>query len=944
MSRCGAPFDASRSARARTDGRTATIEEGNAARLGSPEEVGVTAVFARPLASAALDTTDVYARAQGAAVRWSTAMATLGPESARAPHSQLGSSPSTQSHIGGANPPPNRGLERALEEAAASGALNLSTRKLKEFPRTAANHDLSDTVEADLSKNRLADVPSEICHLVALETLNLYHNCIRTIPDSIITLQSLTSLNLSRNQLGALPACLCGLPLRVLNASNNKLVSLPETIGQLHCLMELDISCNEITALPRHIGRLKALRELNVRRNLLCVLPEDLAGLPLVKFDFSCNKVSTIPVCYRKMKHLQSLQLENNPLQSPPAQICIKGKVHIFKYLSIEACRSEKMPDSLYLPVIERLSLSRPTTGSVEDMEQQKKQDSDSGVGSDNGDKRLSATEPSDEDSLSLNIPMSHITEEEGISKDDSSEHISSLTADPNSDSVRLIEESPTEALKDQFSYRDSALSTRFVNYIKGRTAADFDEPLRIEEDAHWTSQQLSKVKGGTEFQIDMINQLKEAVELLQDPSRVNAEQDDLSGVQLYPVEMVTVEDSLNGQDSDDGIPTPKRHDRFPGCGPPSFSSPVFGLKPRSVFLRSHKSLESVDPQFTMRRKMEQLREELELTEQLRDSIESRLKVVLPEDLGSSLMDGVVLCHLANHIRPRSVGSIHVPSPAVPKLSMAKCRRNVENFLDACRKIGLSEPLGPLLFMVCLLGERGAQNCSPSSVSIPAFCHGNPCLLPPHTTSSHSSLWPLTSELTSCLFFLFFTFLLDAPRPPHTLPLVLFFFNITFCLLPIFLSFLLFSFLNCFPSTSPSTSGSLSPLISSIPPTFPPPGFWFFLVFVFSTSSLHCKYFTFSLAVTFIYRLLSYFLLLTSCMFHLHFLLFPLPFPHLLHLLSLCFHLLFFPLSSFPGFFPSLLPRFLSSPRTFVPFPPSGLFTSSFPSYIYFPPSYECGS
>lgn len=49
---------------------------------------------------------------------------------------------------------------------------------------------------ADLSKNRLADVPSEVCHLVALETLNLYHNCIRTIPDSIIGLQSLTSLNL----------------------------------------------------------------------------------------------------------------------------------------------------------------------------------------------------------------------------------------------------------------------------------------------------------------------------------------------------------------------------------------------------------------------------------------------------------------------------------------------------------------------------------------------------------------------------------------------------------------------------------------------------------------------------------------------------------------------------------------------------------------------------
>ncbi|XP_010878349.1 leucine-rich repeat and calponin homology domain-containing protein 1 isoform X5 [Esox lucius] len=617
-------------------------------------------------------------------------MATLGPDPR--PNSQLASG-SIQSNINGNNLPPNRGLERALEEGANSGFLNLSSRKLKEFPRTASNYDLSDTVEADLSRNRLAEVPLEVCHLVALETVNLYHNCIKTIPDSIISLQSLTSLNLSRNQLCALPLGLCELPLRVLNASNNKLVCIPEAIGQLKSLMELDVSCNEITALPRHIGRLKALRELNVRRNLLCVLPEDLAELPLVKFDFSCNKVSTIPVCYRKMAQLQSLQLDNNPLQSPPAQICIKGKVHIFKYLSIEACRSDKMPDSLYLPAMERLSLTQPAVGSSEDIDQTKKQDTDSGVGSDNGDKRLSATEPSDEDSLSLNVPMSHITEEEGLSKDDSSEHISALTADPLGDEVRLIEESPTEALKDlkeQLSFRNSsALSNRFVSYIKGRSS-DYDEPLRIEEDAHWASEQTPKVTEGTH--IVMINQLKEAVELLQDPTRVNMETEDLSGVQLYPVEMVMVEESINGQESDDseGQTTPKGEDRFPGSGS-TFTPPPFGLKPRSVFLRTHKSLESVDPQFTMRRKMEQLREELELMEQLRESIESRLKVALPEDLGSSLMDGVVLCHLANHIRPRSVASIHVPSPAVPKLSMAKCRRNVENFLDACRKMGVPE-------------------------------------------------------------------------------------------------------------------------------------------------------------------------------------------------------------------------------------------------------------
>uniref|UniRef100_A0A3Q4GJJ0 Uncharacterized protein n=1 Tax=Neolamprologus brichardi TaxID=32507 RepID=A0A3Q4GJJ0_NEOBR len=49
----------------------------------------------------------------------------------------------------GLGPAPwNRSLDRALDEAAATGSLNLSGRKLKEFPRCAANHDLTDTTRA----------------------------------------------------------------------------------------------------------------------------------------------------------------------------------------------------------------------------------------------------------------------------------------------------------------------------------------------------------------------------------------------------------------------------------------------------------------------------------------------------------------------------------------------------------------------------------------------------------------------------------------------------------------------------------------------------------------------------------------------------------------------------------------------------------------------------
>ena len=52
-------------------------------------------------------------------------------------------------------------------------------------------------------------------------------------------------------------------------------------------------------------------------------------------------------------------------------------------------------------------------------------------------------------------------------------------------------------------------------------------------------------------------------------------------------------------------------------------------------------------------------------SESILQTISSRLKRSLPDNLSEALSDGVLLCHLANQIRPRSVASVHVPSPAV---------------------------------------------------------------------------------------------------------------------------------------------------------------------------------------------------------------------------------------------------------------------------------------
>ncbi|XP_061314523.1 leucine-rich repeat and calponin homology domain-containing protein 4 [Pezoporus flaviventris] len=284
-------------------------------------------------------------------------------------------------------PPPlpgGAGTERALEEAAASGTLILAGRRLRSFPAAAARRwDLSDTTQADLSRNRFGEVPEAACHLVALEGLSLHHNCLRSVPPAIANLQALAHLDLSRNQLSSLPPCLCLLPLRVLNASNNRLAQLPDNIGTMGALRQLDVSSNALRALPRGLGQLRALRDLNLRRNLLTALPMELSELPLVRLDFSCNRVVVIPQCYRRLRHLQSILTEHNPLQSPPAQICLKGKVHIFKYLEAEAAATRAPP-----PAGPTEELSPPRQG----------HGLDSGFHSvDSGSKRWSGNESTDE-------------------------------------------------------------------------------------------------------------------------------------------------------------------------------------------------------------------------------------------------------------------------------------------------------------------------------------------------------------------------------------------------------------------------------------------------------------------------------------------------------------------------------------------------------------------
>lgn len=54
------------------------------------------------------------------------------------------------------------------------------------------------------------------------------------------------------------------------------------------------------------------------------------------------NRISSLPVELRLMTHLERLKLNDNPLVSPPATICMRGRVHIFKFLETQVHKTDK--------------------------------------------------------------------------------------------------------------------------------------------------------------------------------------------------------------------------------------------------------------------------------------------------------------------------------------------------------------------------------------------------------------------------------------------------------------------------------------------------------------------------------------------------------------------------------------------------------------------------
>nr|AGK40936.1 toll-7 [Nilaparvata lugens] len=175
-------------------------------------------------------------------------------------------------------------------------------------------------------------IPGCFDGLKELQTLDLGSSNVRAIPEDVFcTLGNLQVLNLTRNSIRLVDAlgfsssrveCGGGMDLRSLDLSRNDLRSLPDNsaLGRLRRLHELYIQDNYISKLgPDSLSGLTSLRVFNASNNKLETLPEGLLAScrELREIDLQNNSLYELARgLFHRLEQLLVLDLSNNQLSS----------------------------------------------------------------------------------------------------------------------------------------------------------------------------------------------------------------------------------------------------------------------------------------------------------------------------------------------------------------------------------------------------------------------------------------------------------------------------------------------------------------------------------------------------------------------------------------------------------------------------------------------------
>jgi hypothetical protein len=100
------------------------------------------------------------------------------------------------------------------------------------------------------------------------------------------------------------------------------LEQVPDSLGELDALVQLDLSGNRVEILPESLGDLRELRELRLNRNAFEELPASTGELDeLVSLNVSQNELRGLPDEMRWLPVLEELYLDDNPISQLPEPV-----------------------------------------------------------------------------------------------------------------------------------------------------------------------------------------------------------------------------------------------------------------------------------------------------------------------------------------------------------------------------------------------------------------------------------------------------------------------------------------------------------------------------------------------------------------------------------------------------------------------------------------------
>jgi Leucine-rich repeat (LRR) protein len=244
-------------------------------------------------------------------------------------------------------------------------ALDLSGQDFDTFPLEILNHPQLKILK--LSNSRIPLIPNEISKLKKLEVLYFKYNTelkgwdgedssMLSLPENIGALQQLKELNFIGNNLDSLPESIGQLlNLEVLRLRSNNLKTLPKSIGLLDKLKILDLADNNFRELPNDIFQLQKLEILDLSNNKLESLDRigQLQKLEVLGLNF--NWFMSLPESIVQLPRLRVLEIRSNNIVNLSESI---GQLHNLEILSLSHNYIEHLPESIgQLSKLEYLSL-----------------------------------------------------------------------------------------------------------------------------------------------------------------------------------------------------------------------------------------------------------------------------------------------------------------------------------------------------------------------------------------------------------------------------------------------------------------------------------------------------------------------------------------------------------------------------------------------------------